>query len=99
MEAQLTAVPVLASGEYGADVTRKDGSPIRWVDVYDGQATLRLTVGEEVDPAKLPSFGDLVDCTVTIRAREKGGIKLRVDSLKPSKVRSNGADSAAAVAA
>lgn len=84
MKISIPTALCLGHGEYGDDVRRRSGAKIGYIEVHDPDqpqgVTVRLTLGEDVDPSTLPAYGE--PCSIegvgTIR---DGKTKLRCDSV------------------
>lgn len=88
MQVLLTNVRVLDAGAYGESIRREDGSAIRYVDLYNGEARsardamVRATLGAEV--GQVPAFGTVCDVVCEMREQD-GRVKYRVDQLREAK--------------
>lgn len=88
MQAHVPGLLVLDVGTYGENVTRQNGAPIYWVDVYDqdgddrAERTARMTIAEDVDPQALVACRlSTIEAEITWAKRD-GKWKPRVDSFK-----------------
>jgi hypothetical protein len=91
---QLHGVPfeglLLNIGEYGDTVRYEDGSPIRWVELFDPNsdragATLTATLAPDIDPITLPEKLTAIKVLMTVAAKVTGAghprLKFRVTAI------------------
>jgi hypothetical protein len=95
VDIMLKGTALLDAAAYGADVTRKDGSPVEFIEVFDreqpNQRAVRVTLGPDAPKvADLPPIGSLVDLEGVLQYSRDGKAKLRADRVRLSQAVSNG---------